>query len=228
VDIVIPPGAKVAVVGPSGSGKSTLARLLYRFFDVTSGRIEIDSVDIRDLTQESLRAAIGVVPQDTVLFNDTIRSNVAYGQPGCSDDEINRVIEMAHLEQFISSLPKGDMTLVGERGMKVSGGEKQRISIARVLLKGSPIIVFDEATSSLDSESEQAILRSMNEIARGHTSLVIAHRLSTITDADRIIVLSEGKKVEEGGHITLLDNGGLYRSLWDIQQKEQTDDKALL
>jgi ATP-binding cassette subfamily B protein len=224
----IKPGEKVAIVGPSGSGKSTIARLLFRFYDIENGSIKVDGQDIREITQDSLRRQIGVVPQDTVLFNDTIRSNVAYGRPGCSDDEVGEVIEMAHLEQFISSLPGGDMTLVGERGMKVSGGEKQRIAIARVLLKGSPIIIFDEATSSLDSESEQAILRSMNEIARGHTSLVIAHRLSTITDADRIIVLSRGEKVEEGDHISLLDNGGLYSSLWDIQQKETINKQSSL
>jgi ATP-binding cassette subfamily B protein len=224
----IKPGEKVAIVGPSGSGKSTIARLLFRFYDIENGSIKVDGQDIRKITQDSLRRQIGVVPQDTVLFNDTIRSNVAYGRPGCDDDHIDRVIKMAHLEQFISSLPKGDMTLVGERGMKVSGGEKQRIAIARVLLKGSPIIIFDEATSSLDSESEQAILRSMNEIARGHTSLVIAHRLSTITDADRIIVLSRGEKVEEGDHISLLDNGGLYSSLWDIQQKETINKQSSL
>ncbi len=223
----IKPGEKVAIVGPSGSGKSTIARLLFRFYDIHSGSIKIDGQDIREVKQDSLRRQIGVVPQDTVLFNDTIRSNIAYGRPGCADEDIRRVIEMAHLKQFITSLPGGQMTLVGERGMKVSGGEKQRIAIARVLLKGSPIIIFDEATSSLDSESEQAILRSMNEIARGHTSLVIAHRLSTITDAHRIIVLSRGKKVEEGDHISLLDNGGLYRSLWEMQQKENREKKFL-
>ncbi len=220
-------GEKVAIVGPSGSGKSTIARLLFRFYDIDSGSIKIDGQDVRSVTQDSLRRQIGVVPQDTVLFNDTIRSNVAYGCPGCSDEEIERVYGLAHLRHFISSLPDGDRTLVGERGMKVSGGEKQRIAIARVLLKGSPIIVFDEATSSLDSESEQAILRSMNEISRGHTSLVIAHRLSTITDADRIVVLSEGKKVEEGNHISLLHRGGLYSSLWEIQQKENREEKLI-
>ncbi len=221
-------GEKVAIVGPSGSGKSTIARLLFRFYDIDSGSIKIDGQDIRSVTQYSLRRQIGVVPQDTVLFNDTIRSNVAYGCPGCSDEEIERVFGMAHLRQFISSLPEGDRTLVGERGMKVSGGEKQRIAIARVLLKGSPIIVFDEATSSLDSGSEQAILRSMNEISRGHTSLVIAHRLSTITDADRIVVLSKGEKIEEGNHTSLLRKGGLYRSLWEIQQKENREEKLSL
>ena len=185
-------GSKVAIVGASGAGKSTLSRLLYRFYDVDAGKIYIDEQAINTVTLESLRQAIAIVPQDTVLFNTSIRENIAYGNPTASEDEIDKAISLAHLDGFIASLDKGDKTLVGERGLKVSGGEKQRIAIARAILKGSPILLFDEATSALDSHSEQAILSAMREVAQRHTSLVIAHRLSTITDADKIIVMKPG------------------------------------
>ncbi len=220
VDMTLNPGSRVAVVGASGAGKSTLARLLFRFYDTKEGRITIDGQNIADVTLSSLRRAIGVVPQDTVLFNTSIRENVAYGWPDASDDAIDRAIRMAHLDDFIARLPDGDQTIVGERGLKVSGGEKQRIAIARVLLKNAPIVVFDEATSSLDSGSEQAILVAMRELAQGHTSLVIAHRLSTITDADNIIVLDQGRVVEQGRHSELLARHGHYAHLWELQQEE--------
>ncbi len=214
--------SKVAVVGSSGAGKSTLARLLYRFYDIQSGSIKIDDQAIDSVTLESLRQDIAIVPQDTVLFNSSIRENIAYGRPTATDDEIDTAIRLAHLGDFIKSLDKGDQTLVGERGLKVSGGEKQRIAIARAILKQSPILIFDEATSALDSHSEQAILNAMREVASNHTSLVIAHRLSTITDADNIIVLKEGQLVEQGTHQTLLNLGGEYSRMWQLQQTEST------
>lgn len=214
--------SKVAVVGSSGAGKSTLARLLYRFYDIQSGSIKIDDQPINNITLESLRQVIAIVPQDTVLFNSSIRENIAYGRPTATDDEIDTAIRLAHLEGFIKSLDKGDQTLVGERGLKVSGGEKQRIAIARAILKQSPILIFDEATSALDSHSEQAILNAMREVASNHTSLVIAHRLSTITDADKIIVLKDGQLVEQGTHQTLLNLGGEYSRMWQLQQTEST------
>ena len=226
VSFVISAGKKVAVVGPSGSGKSTLARLLFRFYDVGAGRIRIDDTDLRDLTQDSLRRAIGVVPQDTVLFNDSIYFNIAYGRPGASRDEVERAAKLAHLDSFIARLPQGYDTQVGERGLKVSGGEKQRIAIARVLLKQPSILVFDEATSSLDSASEQAILQALKEVAAHHTTLVIAHRLSTIVDADRIVVLEHGRVVEEGTHGELLARGGAYARLWALQQQEKETELA--
>jgi ATP-binding cassette, subfamily B, heavy metal transporter len=216
----IPGGKKVAIVGTSGAGKSTLSRLLYRFYDINSGSVTIDGQDIRQVTLDSLRRAIAIVPQDTVLFNASIRENIAYGKPGASDAEIDSAIKMAHLEKFIQSLPQGDKTLVGERGLKVSGGEKQRIAIARVLLKNSPILIFDEATSALDSQSEAAILDAMREVATGRTTLVIAHRLSTVVDADQIVVLEQGRVVEQGSHQELLNQGGLYADLWLTQLKE--------
>jgi ATP-binding cassette subfamily B protein len=194
--------------------------LLYRFYDIDSGSISIDGQNIRAVTQDSLRRAIAIVPQDTVLFNTSIRENIAYGNPQASDADIDRAIRMAHLQQFISSLPQGDQTLVGERGLKVSGGEKQRIAIARVLLKGAPILIFDEATSALDSHSESAILDAMREIATGHTSIVIAHRLSTVVDADKIVVLEHGQVVEQGTHSQLLQQAGRYAHLWAVQQEE--------
>ncbi|WP_278369642.1 ABC transporter ATP-binding protein/permease [Pseudoalteromonas lipolytica] len=214
-------GSKVAIVGASGAGKSTLSRLLYRFYDVDAGNIYIDDQAINTVTLESLRQAIAIVPQDTVLFNTTIRDNIAYGNPQASEAEIDHAISLAHLDSFIASLDKGDQTLVGERGLKVSGGEKQRIAIARAILKGSPILVFDEATSALDSHSEQAILSAMREVAKKHTSLVIAHRLSTITDADKIIVMQDGKVVEQGQHQQLLAANGEYARMWQLQQSEE-------
>jgi ABC-type transport system involved in Fe-S cluster assembly fused permease/ATPase subunit len=221
LSLTINAGDKVAIVGSSGAGKSTLARLLYRFYDITSGSIKIDDQDIQQVTQDSLRRAIAIVPQDTVLFNTSIRENIAYGNPQASDAEINRAIKMAHLDGFIASLPQGDKTLVGERGLKVSGGEKQRIAIARVLLKNSPILIFDEATSALDSHSEAAIVEAMREVSTGRTTLVIAHRLSTIVDADKIIVLDNGSVVEEGSHIQLLELQGRYAQMWAMQLQEE-------
>lgn len=220
-NLQIPAGTKVAIVGSSGAGKSTLSRLLYRFYDINSGSIQIDGQDIRHVTLESLRRAIAIVPQDTVLFNTSIRENIAYGNPQASDEQIDRAIKMAHLENFINSLPQGDKTLVGERGLKVSGGEKQRIAIARVLLKGSPILIFDEATSALDSNSEAAILAAMHEVASGHTTLVIAHRLSTVVDADQIIVLDAGAVVEQGTHAELLAQQGKYAQMWAMQLQDE-------
>ena len=217
VSLEIPAGHKVAVVGPSGAGKSTLSRLLFRFYDVDQGRIAIDGQDIRDVTQQSLRQAIGVVPQDTVLFNESIGYNIAYGRPGASQEEIQQAVRLAHLDDFIQRLPRGLDTVVGERGLKVSGGEKQRIAIARMLLKDPPILVFDEATSSLDSGSEKAILAALNEVAARRTTLVIAHRLSTVMDADNIVVLEHGRVVEQGTHDQLLTRDGAYRRLWQHQ-----------
>lgn len=214
-------GSKVAIVGASGAGKSTLSRLLYRFYDVDAGKIYIDEQAISTVTLESLRQAIAIVPQDTVLFNTSIRENIAYGNPTASEGEIDKAISLAHLDGFIASLDKGDKTLVGERGLKVSGGEKQRIAIARAILKGSPILLFDEATSALDSHSEQAILSAMREVAQRHTSLVIAHRLSTITDADKIIVMKQGQVVEQGQHHQLLAANGEYARMWQLQQSEE-------
>jgi len=221
VDFEIPPGKTVAVVGPSGSGKSTLARLLFRFYDVTGGRILIDGHDIRDVTQASLRAAIGIVPQDTVLFNDSIGYNIAYGKTGASQAEIEEVARAAHIHAFIASLPDGYDTLVGERGLKLSGGEKQRVAIARTLLKNPAILIFDEATSALDSKSEQAIQNELRVMSRHHTALVIAHRLSTIVDADMILVLEQGRIVERGTHHQLLAASGNYTQMWTIQQREK-------
>jgi ATP-binding cassette subfamily B protein len=223
VSFHVTPGAKVAVVGASGAGKSSLARLLYRFYELSSGAIKIDNQAINTVTLASLRKAIAIVPQDTVLFNTSIRENIHYGRPSASEDEVNKAINMAHLTDFINSLDKGDKTLVGERGLKVSGGEKQRIAIARAILKQSPILIFDEATSALDSQSEQAILNAMREVASNHTSIVIAHRLSTITDADTIIVLKAGEVVEQGKHDELLMQNGEYAHMWTLQQKQSSD-----
>tara|TARA_B100000767_G_scaffold268708_1_gene289422 strand:- start:1081 stop:2907 length:1827 start_codon:yes stop_codon:yes gene_type:complete len=211
-------GEKVAVVGPSGSGKSTIARLLFRSYDINAGSIRIDGQDLRDVQQLSLRQAIGVVPQDTVLFNDTIWNNVAYGCTDASHEAIWKAIDMASLRSFVESIPEGVETIVGERGLKVSGGEKQRIAIARVLLKNPAILVFDEATSALDSESERSILKAMADISTNKTTLVIAHRLSTIVDADRILVVDDGDLVEQGSHQELLIKNGHYARLWQMQQ----------
>ena len=224
VSFTVPAGQKVAIVGPSGAGKSTVIKLLFRFYNPTSGEIYIDGQPVSDSTQASLRQTIGIVPQDTVLFNDSIFENIRYGNPTASDEQVNQAIEHAHLSAFINALPKGRETKVGERGLKLSGGEKQRVAIARTILKGAPILLFDEATSSLDSQSEQAILSAFKEIAKGHTSLVIAHRLSTIVDADSIIVLQSGRVVEQGNHPTLLRNKGPYYQLWNTQQKVNTQD----
>lgn len=219
----VPAGSKVAIVGASGAGKSTIARLLYRFYALQGGSIYIDGQDISQVTLDSLRRAIAIVPQDTVLFNSSIRDNIRYGRPDASDSEIDQAIKLAHLNDFIASLPKGGATEVGERGLKVSGGEKQRIAIARAILKRSPILVFDEATSALDSASEQAILQAMRDVARNHTSVVIAHRLSTITDADNIIVLKQGQLAEQGSHSALLAQDGEYARMWQLQQKQQQE-----
>jgi len=218
VDLKIPPGGKLAVVGASGGGKSTLARLLFRFYDPDAGQIRINGHDIRTLSLESLRALIGVVPQDAVLFNDTIEYNIGYGRPGATRAEIEHAARLAHLDGFIAQLPEGYDTRVGERGLKVSGGEKQRIAIARALLKNPPILILDEATSSLDSAAEQAILGALREAAHDRTTLAIAHRLSTITDADAIAVLDRGRIAEIGTHNQLLALGGHYAKLWALQQ----------
>ena len=210
-------GEKVAIVGPSGHGKSTLMKLLFRFYDVNDGSICIDGQDIKKVTLKSLRRAIGVVPQDTVLFNESIFENVRYGNPSSSDEEVYKAIKLAHLDEFIKLLPDGVKTVVGERGLKLSGGEKQRVAIARTIIKNPPILIFDEATSSLDSHSEQAILAAFREISQNSTSLVIAHRLSTIVDADRIIFINNGVIAEEGSHSALLEKKGLYAALWEAQ-----------
>lgn len=223
INFTILPGQKVAVVGESGAGKSTLAKLLFRFYDVTSGQILIDEQPIADVSQHSLRKNIGVVPQDTVLFNDTIFENIKYGAPQASDEDVWRAIELAHLKSFITSLPDQEKTMVGERGLKLSGGEKQRVAIARTILKRPPILIFDEATSSLDSGSEQAILTALKTIAKGHSSLVVAHRLSTIVDSDNILVMVKGKIVEQGTHQELLNLGGHYATMWAIQNEQRSE-----
>lgn len=225
ISFSILPGEKVAVVGASGSGKSTLVKLLFRFYDINQGVICIDGQDISKLTFKSLRNAIGIVPQDTVLFNDNIIENVRYGRLNASDEEVLAAIKLAHLDAFIQSLPDGVNTMVGERGLKLSGGEKQRVAIARTILKQPSILVFDEATSSLDSESEQAIMNALKEISQGVTSLVIAHRLSTIIDADKIVVMDKGKVVEIGSHDTLITTQGTYAKLWEIQQQSHNEQK---
>ncbi len=221
VGFSIAPGEKVAVVGASGSGKSTLVKLLFRFYDCTGGTIRVGGHDIRQLDLLSLRRAIGIVPQDTVLFNDSIVNNVRYGRPDASDADVHEAIRLAQLDVFIGQLPEGAETLVGERGLKLSGGEKQRVAIARTILKNPAILVFDEATSALDSKTERGILEALREVARGHTSLVIAHRLSTVVDADRIIVMEQGRIVESGSHTQLLAKQGLYATMWHTQQQER-------
>ncbi|MGC1303791.1 MAG: ABC transporter ATP-binding protein/permease, partial [Caulobacteraceae bacterium] len=219
VSFRVAPGRKVALVGSSGAGKSTIARLLFRFYDATSGAVTVGGQDLRDVTQASLRAAIGVVPQDTVLFNDTLFYNIAYGRPDATREEVIEAARLAHLHEFVAALPDGYDTTVGERGLKLSGGEKQRVAIARVILKRPKIVIFDEATSALDTRTEQAIQESLRELAAGHTSLVIAHRLSTVTDADEILVLEKGRIVERGAHDALLRKGGTYAAMWARQHK---------
>jgi ATP-binding cassette subfamily B protein len=220
VSFTVPSGGKLAIVGPTGAGKSTITRLLFRFYDVSGGRILIDGHDLRDLTQASLRAAIGVVPQDTVLFNDTIRYNIAYGRPGATQAEIEQAARLAQIHDFVLSLPDGYATRVGERGLKLSGGEKQRVAIARTILKNPRILILDEATSALDTRTEQDIQAALRAVSRDRTTLVIAHRLSTVVDADQIIVLSEGRVAERGTHAALLAEGGLYARMWAVQQEQ--------
>ncbi|MFN7862385.1 MAG: ABCB family ABC transporter ATP-binding protein/permease [Curvibacter sp.] len=215
----IPAGRTVAVVGASGAGKSTLARLLYRFYDVTQGRIEIAGQDIRGVTQASLRRAIGIVPQDTVLFNDTVEYNIAYGRPDASRAEVEAAARAAHIHDFIAATPQGYATMVGERGLKLSGGEKQRVAIARTLLKNPPVLIFDEATSALDSANERAIQAELRSVAQGKTALVIAHRLSTVVDAHEILVMEGGRIVERGAHASLLQKNGVYARMWALQQR---------
>ena len=221
VSFSVPAGAKVAVVGHSGAGKSTLARLLYRFYDVTHGRILIDGQDIASVSQASLHKAIGIVPQDTVLFNDSLRYNLQYSNAHASQADLERAADMAHIRGFIESLPNGWDTVVGERGLKLSGGEKQRVAIARVILKQPPIMLFDEATSSLDTATEQAIQQTLHEVAGHHTTLMIAHRLSTIVDADQILVMDQGQVVEHGTHTELLTRNGQYARMWELQLREE-------
>ncbi len=224
ISFKINPGQKVAIVGQSGSGKSTLAKLLFRFYDLSSGVISIDSQDIKSVTQDSLRRAIGVVPQDSVMFNESIYYNIAYGNPDATNEEVERVAKLAFIDEFIASLPQGYDTIVGERGLKLSGGEKQRLAIARVLLKNPPILIFDEATSALDSYSEKMVQKALNSLAKEHTTLVIAHRLSTIIDSDQIIVLGDGMIKEMGKHNDLLGKRGEYYHLWQMQINKEKDE----
>ncbi len=226
VSFEVPAGHKVAVVGASGAGKSTLARLLFRFYDVSGGRISIDGQDIRTVTQASLRRAIGIVPQDTVLFNDTLWYNIAYGDPEAGDDEVIAAARSAHIHDFVMTLPDGYDTMVGERGLKLSGGEKQRVAIARTLLKRPAILIFDEATSALDSRTEKLIQAELREIAENRTTLVIAHRLSTIVDAGQILVMEAGRIIERGTHRELLARGGTYAQMWELQQQEEDEQNA--
>jgi len=218
VSLVIERGEYLAIMGPSGSGKSTLARLLFRFYDVQQGAVRIDGQDIRELAQASVRQAIGIVPQDTVLFNDTVAYNIAYGRPGASQSEVEAAARAARIHDFIASTPQGYATMVGERGLKLSGGEKQRVAIARTLLKNPPVLVFDEATSALDSANERAIQAELASAAQNKTTLVIAHRLSTVVDAHEILVLEHGHLVERGSHAELLARGGRYAQMWALQQ----------
>ena len=219
VSFRVAPGNTVAIVGSSGAGKSTISRILFRFYDVAGGSVRIDGQDIREVTQASLRAAIGVVPQDTVLFNDTIFYNICYGRPDCTREEVEQAAKLARIHDFISGLPQGYESQVGERGLKLSGGEKQRVAIARTILKNPRILLFDEATSALDTRTEQEIQRSLEEVSRGRTTVVIAHRLSTIINSDEIIVLDRGRVAERGRHGELLAKAGLYADMWARQQE---------
>jgi ATP-binding cassette, subfamily B, heavy metal transporter len=221
VSFEVPAGKMVAIVGPSGAGKSTISRILFRFYDIQSGRVTIDGQDIRDVTQKSVRAAIGVVPQDTVLFNDTIFYNIRYGRPDASDEAVFAAAKLAQIDEFVRTLPQGYKTMVGERGLKLSGGEKQRVAIARTILKGPPILMLDEATSALDSHTEKDIQDALDRVAKDRTTLVIAHRLSTIVHADTIIVLDKGQLVEQGTHAELIAKNGLYASLWSRQRQAE-------
>jgi ATP-binding cassette subfamily B protein len=221
ISLRVEPGQTVALVGPSGSGKSTIGRLMFRFYDVTGGALRIDGQDVRDITQDSLHAQIGVVPQDTVLFNDSIRYNIAYGRPDATEAEVIAAARAAKIHDFVMALPEGYDTAVGERGLKLSGGEKQRVGIARTLLKNPPILLLDEATSALDTQTERDIQDSLRAMGQGRTVITIAHRLSTIADADRIVVLEKGEIVEEGTHEALLARGGRYSAMWARQSAEE-------
>jgi ATP-binding cassette subfamily B protein len=221
VSFEVPAGKMVAIVGPSGAGKSTISRILFRFYDIGAGSVTIDGQDIRDVTQKSLRAAIGVVPQDTVLFNDTIMYNIRYGRPDASDEDVIAAAKLAQIDDFVRTLPQGYKTMVGERGLKLSGGEKQRVAIARTLLKAPPILILDEATSALDSHTEKEIQDALDRATQDRTTLVIAHRLSTIVHANNIVVLDKGEVVEQGSHAELIAKGGLYASLWSRQRQAE-------
>ena len=226
IDLEVRPGTTTAIVGPSGAGKSTLSRLLFRFYEPTHGRITVDGQDIAAVTQASLRAALGIVPQDTVLFNDTIGYNIGYGKDGASQAEIEAAAKGAAIHAFVEELPNGYDAMVGERGLKLSGGEKQRVAIARTLLKDPPILILDEATSALDSRTEAAIQETLDDVARRRTCIVIAHRLSTVVDADQIIVLDQGRIAERGTHVQLLRKNGLYADMWARQQSEREAEEA--
>ncbi len=227
VSFAVGAGRKLAIVGPTGAGKSTISRLLFRFYDVWEGEVEVDGMDVRDLTQDSLRAAIGVVPQDTVLFNDTIRYNIAYGRPSASQAEVEDAARHAQVHSFVMSLPDGYDTRVGERGLKLSGGEKQRVAIARTILKNPRILILDEATSALDTRTEREIGTALRAVSQDRTTLVIAHRLSTVVDADEIMVLDDGRVVEQGTHAGLLARGGLYARMWALQAEEMAIEEAV-
>jgi ATP-binding cassette subfamily B protein len=227
VSFKVPAGKTVAIVGPSGAGKSTISRLLFRFYDVQQGAVLVDGQDVRTVTQESLRASIGMVPQDTVLFNDTIAYNIRYGRIGASEEDVRQAARLAQIDPFIERLPDGYRSMVGERGLKLSGGEKQRVAIARTILKAPPILILDEATSALDSHTEQEIQAALDLVSKGRTTIVIAHRLSTVISADEIIVLKDGRIAERGTHVALLHQKGLYASMWDRQREASEAEERL-